>query len=316
MSTSGFADRLTFVLKALSLSRGRLAADIGVDKSLVGRWCAGLVHPSAHSLERLTQHIAERQPGFTALDWDAELPLLAERFGVAVLPSVAASPLDGWLPQPMLDSAAAATLARGPSYEGLWRVTRPSAEVPGHFIHDHVLLRLRDDGVLGFTLGVMDIRFTGFSLPLQHQLFSIATDVTTGTFVFGIFNGVTRSRAEVIDGVVLTCMRDAGSTPVASKCLLTRIADLSDDPAADDTRFAELAAGYPLSAAADVPAHIRDHLWHECGPASLAAGGEAMMMMRFATSMSRGPAYEDQRDRQPVLAVQPRNATVAPLAAP
>ena len=297
MSTAAFSERLTLVLKAMSLSRGRLAADIGVDKSLVGRWCAGSVHPSAHNLTRLTQFIAQHQPGFTLHDWDCELGPLAERFGV--VPAVALSPsaLDSWLPQPMIDDAAAATRARGASYEGIWRVTRPSSEVPGHFIHDHVLLRMRADGVLGFTIGVMDIRYTGFSLPLQHQLFSIATDITTGTFAFGIFNGVTRQRAEVIDGLMMTCMRDAGSTPIASKCLLTRIADLTADAAADDARFAELAAGNPLSAAADVPASIRDHLWHDCGPTSLAAGGETILMMRFAESMSRGPAYEDQRER-------------------
>jgi hypothetical protein len=30
-----FADKLSFVMKALSLSRGRLGAELGVDKSIV-----------------------------------------------------------------------------------------------------------------------------------------------------------------------------------------------------------------------------------------------------------------------------------------
>jgi hypothetical protein len=33
-----FCRKLELVLKALSTSRGRLAADLGVDKSIVGRW--------------------------------------------------------------------------------------------------------------------------------------------------------------------------------------------------------------------------------------------------------------------------------------
>ena len=34
-----FSARLALALKALSLSRGRLAADLAVDKSVVSRWC-------------------------------------------------------------------------------------------------------------------------------------------------------------------------------------------------------------------------------------------------------------------------------------
>ena len=41
MSSSPLAPKLEFVLKALSMSRGRLAAQLGVDKSAVGRWVTG-----------------------------------------------------------------------------------------------------------------------------------------------------------------------------------------------------------------------------------------------------------------------------------
>ena len=52
-----FAAKLDLVLRALSLSRGRLAAALGVDKSLVGRWTSGAVTPSDHNLSRLTQFV-------------------------------------------------------------------------------------------------------------------------------------------------------------------------------------------------------------------------------------------------------------------
>ena len=291
-----FSEGLSFALKALSISRGQLAATVGVDKSLIGRWCSGSVTPSAHNLARLTQHIAERHPGFSLLDWEGGVEHLAVRFGVAVPGGARPAPgLADWVAPELLREAAAGVQLHGASYEGLWRTTRASSEAPGQFIHDHVLLRRTADGMLSFCLRVMDICYTGWSLPLGHKLFSIAADTTTGTFVFGIFNGVTRQRAEVVDGLILTCMRDASGTPIASKCLLERVGDLSDDAAADDARLARLAQAYPLSPADAVPAHVRDHLWHDTGPAALAAGGETILMMTLARSMSRGASYEDRR---------------------
>ncbi|HEX8448913.1 MAG TPA: helix-turn-helix transcriptional regulator, partial [Allosphingosinicella sp.] len=89
--TADFAARLELVLKALSISGGRLAADAGVDKSLVSRWRSGSVTPSSHNLARLTHVIAARRPGFTMLDWELDIPALAARFGVeAPAPAVPA----------------------------------------------------------------------------------------------------------------------------------------------------------------------------------------------------------------------------------
>lgn len=59
---SAFSDKFTLALKALSLSRGRLAADLGVDKSVVGRWATGVMTPSAHNMSRLTALIAGQVP--------------------------------------------------------------------------------------------------------------------------------------------------------------------------------------------------------------------------------------------------------------
>ena len=69
-----FAKKLELVLKVLSMSRSRLAADLGVDKSVVGRWVSGAVQPSAHNLSLLSGLIAQHIPGFTTLDWDRGLP--------------------------------------------------------------------------------------------------------------------------------------------------------------------------------------------------------------------------------------------------
>ena len=288
-----FPDNLSLVLKALSISRGQLAAAVGVDKSLISRWCSGSVTPSEYNLARLTRHIAAASPDFSLLDWELGVDALAARFGVIVPAAPRAGPgLSDWVPPAMLTEAAAAVALHGASYEGFWQTTRPSSEAPGQFIHDQVLMRVTPDGMLSFRLGVMDISYSGWSLPLQNKLFSIATDSVTGTFVFGIWNGVTRQRAEVADGLILTCMRDAAGTPIASKCLLERTGDLTGDVAVDDARLRELAQQYPLSTADQVPDAVRQHLWSDTGPAALANGGETILMMTLARSMARGAAYE------------------------
>ena len=83
-----FAKKLELVLKVLSMSRSRLAADLGVDKSVVGRWVSGAVQPSAHNLSLLSALIAERIPGFTALDWDRSLEAFAELLGADLDPDL------------------------------------------------------------------------------------------------------------------------------------------------------------------------------------------------------------------------------------
>ena len=123
-----FPSKLAFVLKALSLSRGALANELKVDKSLVGRWVTGAVRPSQFNLARLSELIGRRVAGFTVLDWDRPLAGLAVLFGVdpetvaAVQPAIS----DGVLPLPLLDLARSTTALRGQAYEGFFRSTRPA----------------------------------------------------------------------------------------------------------------------------------------------------------------------------------------------
>lgn len=65
-----FPAKLELALKACSMSRGRLAAELGVDKSVVSRWLNGANAPSGHNLSSLTAVVAARFEGFTMLDWE------------------------------------------------------------------------------------------------------------------------------------------------------------------------------------------------------------------------------------------------------
>ncbi|HEX3887075.1 MAG TPA: helix-turn-helix transcriptional regulator [Phenylobacterium sp.] len=290
-----FAKKLELVLKVLSMSRARLAAKLGVDKSVVGRWVSGAVQPSAHNLSLLSALIAESIPGFTALDWDRTLPVFAELIG-ANLETVSrrnpANPLMG-LPLVGMDQFLSATALRGGAYEGLYRSTRPYVMAPGRFVHDHSIVRRDANGLLRVRIGTGGTVVDGWVLPLGHQLFVVAIDVISGAVLFGLFNGVGTARADVIDGLVLAPSLDAGRTPTAHAIIFERIGDLTGDPEADDQRFLELAGRDPVAPEGSISDDMRQHLTGDFGPAAAALGGELLLRMPLARSKARGPAYRE-----------------------
>lgn len=293
-----FSSRLSLALKALSISRGRLAADLGVDKSAVARWIAGSVRPSEHNIARLTALIARHRPDFNILDWDLEPEAFAVALGVRKTPHPAAATptADGaptGLPLPLLPQIAALTKLRASAYEGFFRTTRPSALMPGRFLHDHGLVRLDPSGLLVYRMGIAGTEFHGWLLPIHNQLFCVSTEMTSGSMVFAIFNGVAQNLAEVIDGITLSTALDAGRTITAAPIILHRLGDLSGDDAADEARYQELINGNPVAPEGSIPEAIVQHLSRNFGPDHLATG-DWMMTMAQVRSMARGPLMDGQ----------------------
>jgi len=286
---SPFADKLAFALKALGMSRGRLAAELGVDKSVVGRWVTGAVKPSAHNLTSLTAVIALRSPGFTVLDWDRDLDGLAALLGVdPLLANGGHAKITDWLPSALMDQALSTTKLRAGAYEGFYRSTRPYAQKPGRFIHDQVMIRLEENGLLRFDMSTGGVPVEGRVMLLHTQLFCIGAEMTSGSLVFAIVNGVATVQAGMLDGLLLSCALDPGRTPTASAVVFERIGQLSDDPDADWAKFCELASGDPEVGPEDLPASLCDHLVRDIGPAQLATGGDWLLRLPIARSMSRG----------------------------
>jgi transcriptional regulator with XRE-family HTH domain len=287
MNGGGFAERLDLTLKALSISRGRLAADLGVDKSVVARWLSGSTAPTGHNLSRVTALVATHRPGFTMLDWDGALPELAVKLGARDAAAEPIASLGDWPPVRALEAAAAATATRGEAYEGFWKSTRLANDPPGRFMHDRILIRRAPGGLLETRMGVLEMRFEGVAFINQTQLFGMTVDADSGIFVFTIFNTVPRQRAEAMDGISLTCTQASGGAPVAAAVYMERTGLLTGDARADDATFEASLGGNPLAPDGSISDALRAHLFRDVGPTPFAAGGDALLTMAFSRSMAR-----------------------------
>ncbi|MET4682620.1 helix-turn-helix domain-containing protein [Brevundimonas faecalis] len=269
-----FAKRFTLALKALSMSRGRLALEMGVDKSLVGRWASGSVRPSAYNLERLTRFLAEKRPGLTLLDWDRSLPEFATLFGVDA--AVAArtksgSGLSGAL-QDMVRNAVDSHLT---AYEGFWRTTQASVFQPGCFCQQHGIIRIEDDE-LRFELGADGIRYGGSMSPVEGQVFAIASDSVRHVPSFLILNVVPMPKIVLMDGLLIAACSSL-RIPTAYSIIFERVGDLSRDRAADDAYATALMQRPEFVEDDDVAEVVRQHLLRDFGPKAASEGGEMML---------------------------------------
>ena len=279
-----FADKLELAMKKLSLSRAALAAAVGVDKSVAGRWVAGKVHPSSHNLAKVSRVIAKEIPGFTMLDWEKDPREFAKLFGEnGSVGGFGAGTLWPLLPEKLAEEARHASSRSTQAYEGFWRTTRPSSDLPGQFIQDVSIVRRNADGLLKFTSGVEGFYYEGTSIVVGHQIFYFGADDAFGAITMGILTGVPRQRADVVEGLILTTLRDAGASPASSSFVMHRIDDLSGDEAADDAKFQSLVENQKLVAEpGSVDPKIVEHL-HS------AANAPGMLRMLFANSIARGP---------------------------
>jgi hypothetical protein len=230
-----FSDKLGLVMRALSFSRVALAQDLAIDKSLVGRWLSGAVHPTEHNLVRLTELVSVRKPDFRLADWFGPLDEFAARFGLPEpLPANPASQtVDGVL-GPFLDRSREETARRGSAYEGFWRTARPSLLMTNQLFHDYGMFRRTSSGLLEVRMRGAGLNFSGLMLPGEGNLFVLLQDPVGMTPMFLVLKGVALPRAMVLDGLLLIAALDAVRTPGAMPIILERVGDLSHDPAADD----------------------------------------------------------------------------------
>jgi hypothetical protein len=284
MSDAPFSRKLDIVLKALSMSRGRLAQEAGLDKSLVGRWVAGTVHPSSHNLEKVTAAIARRHPGFSMLDWDRPLAALAERLGGSVeAPAVPAGVLPpGTLTFPfdITTPARVETARRGDEYCGFYWNYRRSFGRPGKFARIAVMIRPKD-GLLEVSKGATGFEHRGWGILMLNRLYMMLTEEKFEAMALLITNAGQQPKARCLSGIILGVSSEGLLMPKAAPCLMIRHGDLTGDAAADLATYEAMKLLAGIIDIAEVPEAALPIVDRDFGPKAFAEGGADILNAPF-----------------------------------
>lgn len=278
--------KLNLALRALSISRVSLAQRLQVDKSLIGRWLSGAVHPTEHNLTRLTQVFAADRPQFTYADWFAPIDRFAEMFGVAAPATPAALyGSDKSLLAEMVVASAEETNRRGAAYSALWRTARPSVLMPGRVFHDYGLIRANGDGIAEVFMRGSGLDFRGHMLCSGGNLFTFLFDEVGRSPLSIILKGVTLPRAMVLEGIVMLAALDPSRTPAAMPIVLQRVGDLTGDRERDLALLDELSEAEPLPEAMIEEEVLHRRLLGEVGEDK---GQNSFLTVLPQDSLSRG----------------------------
>jgi transcriptional regulator with XRE-family HTH domain len=287
---TAFAAKLDLALRSLSIGRGRLAAEIGVDKSVVSRWLSGAARPSAYNLERISRLIGGQCPGFSMLDWDHEPDAFGRRLGIGA----AAAPLapddrtchPGALPFGSLELAALETKRRASAYTGRWKVTRLSSSGEMIAFSEHLLIR--PDGA-GLTI---EHRFAthmlkGWLLISEGTLYAFVSDSADGSFAYYCLNGVVGPKAHRLDGIHTSVGGHRATTPFAQIIVLERVGDL-EGAEADDAWADEGTANWGAVNIGDLDSSIVAAIGRDFGASAAREGGEAVLRVPLERSLASG----------------------------
>lgn len=279
--------KLDMMLKAASLSRVELAHQLGVDKSLVGRWLAGTVHPSEHNLARLSLLLADHAEGFRLADWYLPAEDLARRYSMEIPTAPGVSPAEPILGE-FREAVEGDITARGSAYEGFWRTSRPSLLMPGELFHDYGIIRRTGIGLVEVKMSGSGLDFTGHLFPFAGNIIVYLFDRIGRSPVTVMCRGVTLPRAMVLDGIIMLAALDPARTPAAFPLLVERVGDITGDAARDDATYAELAdlQPQPLDPIGDKA--IKARIYRDSGPSIAAQGGDAFLSVSAGGSLSRG----------------------------
>ena len=282
------AAKLDMLLKACSLSRVALAQQVGVDKSLVGRWVKGTIHPGEHNLTRLTAVFQTYFPDLTLADWYEEPAVLAKRSGIAYRAGLIPGPdlkADGPFAKIMAASEPEIEF-RAKAYEGFWRTTRPSLLMQDTLFHEYGIFRRSDDGMIEIVMEGQGLTFTGWMFPMLGNLYVFLFDPVGRTPLIVLMKGVTLPRAMSMEGLLLLSALDPARTPAVFPILLERVGDLSGDREVDDARMREIIESPPEPMEPVSDAEREAMIYREIGPEAVKAGGN--LFMTVAGTLSRG----------------------------
>lgn len=248
-----FAAKLGLVCKRLNWSRAKLAQQIGMDKSLVGRWLVGTSRPTGNSLMLLNDALAKALPDFTAATWDLGRASLAARFGIASpVPSTteAATAASPTMP-PMTPVTMADTLAGlrsfsrfaddidylAPIYAGFYRVWFASFSNDGSILGRRGRIWREGNG-LRVEAGGGTVIYAGGCIVAGKRLYMILESPAFPGPVMITLGGSYGAHPQRLAGLALfQAIGRAEGAVCASPCVLEFLEPMGSDPAANQRRW-------------------------------------------------------------------------------
>jgi hypothetical protein len=226
-----FGAKLDLVMKLANVGRGRLAASVGVDKSVVSRWLNDLALPSGSNLTAVTALIRRERPEFSLLTWDLPPDEFARAVGAPATPPESDAPVEppGGLELGVLEVARLAVPREGWVYPGLYLGFRKAFANTGTIVAQGLMLRI-EDGRLAARSSDGLFNYRGEALVLRGQLFILLEEKTRlDEVLLLVLNGVSAPMAHVIDGLMAGVAGDRTCTPSVTAIAFERQAEVRGD---------------------------------------------------------------------------------------
>lgn len=248
-----FSRKLGLALKALDLSRTRLAKLVGVDKSVASRWASGASVPSEQNLRALTDALNVQRAGLALADWDLDVAAFGAKLGVSEPP--AAGTDDG--PSTLFLRSVAAFRRdidrEAPVYEGFYLTYNRSSSNTGDVTRRAVKIwrdgqRLRFLSSGGLPLYDVD----GEVFVWRGKLFFFGEMRRYDGVSLSILNGTTRPTPTYLTGIAAGLGADALLSPNATAVVMEFRARFSGEAARDERTWLDLigTARKPMQAGA------------------------------------------------------------------
>jgi transcriptional regulator with XRE-family HTH domain len=279
-SIPAFAEKLQLVLARLNLSRAALAREVGIDKSLAGRWARGGVLPGQHSLTKLTALVRAAVPGFSMLDWHLAPAAFAGKLGLAA-PAPAPSELATRLDR---------TPALREALEGFWINIYQSLSNAGH-LNAHAGRIFWNGRDVISEIHDPIIRLVGPIRYVDPHCYVAKERAGSGQIVFSILHAPLQGKSAMMDGMILAVLGEAAMSTAATPQICVRLGDFCGDTARDQARFERLShAVYRALCAGEIeallPEALRRHLRPRVDPAANNPDEDRVTRVPLARSLS------------------------------
>lgn len=247
---ANFAVKLELVCKKLNWSRAKLAQQVGVDKSLAGRWLVGTSRPTGNSLMRLNDAVGRTLPDFTAAAWDLTPPAFAAELDVAPPAALATTDILRGL---RVFQGTAANLDRMTAlYAGFYRLWFAGFLNNGTVCRRACWIR-RDGGTLRFDAGGGMVIYAGECAATPERLYLTGENPVFDGLIFLSLARGRRASSTRLSGIFVYYIMSGEGGIAAVPAVLERLSSGGANAAADAKTWARLtaeAADFPTEAEA------------------------------------------------------------------